>query len=38
MPVEELLHRVPSKELTEWIAFWALRAEEREKAARQRPR
>jgi hypothetical protein len=36
IPVAELLTRIPSKEMTEWIAFWALRAEEREKAARQR--
>lgn len=34
MSVAELLERVPSKEMTEWIAFWALRAEEKERASR----
>jgi hypothetical protein len=38
MPVSELLNRLSSQELTEWIAFWALRADERERASRERHR
>ncbi len=33
--VEELLARVSSKELTEWIVVWKLRAQERQAARRK---
>lgn len=38
MTVEDLLNRISSRELTEWIALWAIRSEEREEAQRNRRR
>jgi hypothetical protein len=38
MTRDELLKRISSEELTEWIALYHLRAEEREQAQAQRAR
>lgn len=36
MTVHDMLERMPSTELTEWVALWAVKAEEREKAEAER--
>ena len=36
MTVEELLSRISSAELTEWIAVWEMRAKEAEQRRRSR--